>query len=250
MLAVLVLSLAVIAAGRAEIRETKSMQEVFAAVDTNTLLVLDIDNTLIHPAGQLGSDQWYYYLSRRLQQTEKLDERAAADKANDIWNKVQERIAVVPVETDSVTRLRALQDQGIKVLALTARSPDSRTITCKQLASAGYDLSRSTITTNKVAWQENGAIEFADGILMVGEHNSKGPALARFFKEVGYRPTRIVYADDRSKHTQSLEKVFGNSEIAFLGFRYGAADAKVQEFNDDTRDILLFVDGVFPSSVE
>jgi hypothetical protein len=101
-----------------------------------------------------------------------------------------------------------------------------------------------------VAWRENGGIEFSDGILMIGEHNSKGPALARFFKEVGYRPTRIVYADDRSKHTQSLEKEFGDSGIAYLGFRYGAADEKVRQFNDDTRDIRMFADGVLPAGEE
>ena len=46
----------------AEIRETKFMQEVMSAIDSETLAIFDIDNTLIEPIGNMGSDQWFYYL--------------------------------------------------------------------------------------------------------------------------------------------------------------------------------------------
>lgn len=52
------------AAARADVREIKSMAEIVPEIRSTTLLVLDIDNTLVEPVGNIGSDQWYYYLEK------------------------------------------------------------------------------------------------------------------------------------------------------------------------------------------
>src|SRR4051794_16632625 len=84
--------------GFAEIREVKSFKEVAPYIDRSTLLVLDIDNTLIEPKSvaksasevdlEVGSDQWFYSLydlfGKKPSEDPALDKRLMT-----IWNETQ-----------------------------------------------------------------------------------------------------------------------------------------------------------------
>lgn len=42
-----------------------------------------------------------------------------------------------------------------------------------------------------------------------------------------------MFVDDKSKHVNSLEEATMNTKTAYIGFRYGGADAEVAAFNPE-----------------
>lgn len=215
-------------------------------MDRSTLLVLDIDNTLIEPKPdpksdkysvfqpQVGSDQWFYSLYRLFEK--KPSEDLLLDKRlMTIWNDTQFAISVKPVEKITPGFLQSQYKLGIKTLLLTARRPDISDVTLRQLQSVGYTPAAHSIYDGEVTLpkEEFGTEDFAQykrGILTVGEGNSKGVVFVKFLKKIGFQPKRVVYVDDREKHVHTMEKALSEAKIPYFGFRYGALDEKVKKY--------------------
>jgi len=229
---------------QAEIREAYSLPEVVPFVDDSTLLVVDIDNTLLEPEGSLGSDQWYYFLVRKYIQFDGMEEKAANEKAMHVWNQSQWLVRVRAVEKVTPSIIRQLQDRGIRVMGLTARTLDIINKTFAQLESAGIDLNRSPVPSNTVEFQSDDVARYEKGILFVGESNDKGKALVQFLQQSRHLPAKIVFVDDKLRHVQNVERALSMVNVRFLSFRYGAADEKVRLFNQDTQDLALYASGI------
>jgi hypothetical protein len=202
-------------AAAAEIRESTSVAPVDALATPGTLVVFDIDNTLIEPTVTLGSDQWFYWYVAELEAGGR-SSREAIDLANDVWNRVQPAIAVRPVEAMTPQLIRGIQARGLRVVALTARSHDAAAVTETQLTSAGYSLSTSAFGPGRRVIGDDPTMVYDDGVLYVGEHASKGDALLRLLAGEGLSPERVVFVDDK---------------IPVIAIRYGAADARVAAFD-------------------
>ncbi len=233
----------------AEIRETTSMQEIVPLVDDSTLLVVDIDNTLIEPEGNLGSDQWYYFLVRKYVQLDHMSGKAANETAMQVWNQAQWLVKIRPVEKDTPALIKQLQSKGVRVMGLTARTVDIVDKTFAQLKSIGISLNQPPIHDKPVDFHLDDLARFENGILFVGEQNDKGEALVQFLRRSHYLPAKIIFIDDKLRHVENVEKALSKTGARFLGFRYGAADEKVRLFNQDTQDIALFAGGILPSAV-
>ena len=213
---------------RAELREIKTMADIVPAIDTSTVLVFDIDNTLIEPVGQLGSDQWYYYLLKAYTR-DGMTEAAAEVKAGETWTKTLPTVTVKPVETITPQIIREQQKRGIKMMALTARGPEDAEATFLQLKAIGVDLSVTPPYKKELRTPEKGF--FTRGVFFQGEGPSKGATLVAFFNKIGLKPKRVVFVDDKPKHAKSVEQAVREAGIQVFSFRYGAADAKVNFFN-------------------
>ena len=124
---------------RAEVREIKSMSEILPEIRPTTLLVFDLDNTLVEPAGNIGSDQWYDYIVKALRR-DGLDEAAAEAQAGALWTRMLGAVKVKPVEELTPILLREQQKRGLKILALTARGPEDAPATFAQLKAIGREL--------------------------------------------------------------------------------------------------------------
>ena len=104
-----------------EIHEIKNMAAIVPAIQDDTLLVFDIDNTLIEPVGNLGSDQWFYYLYK-IYKINGFDEKTTQQQALRAWNQAQSLISVRAAEASIPDLIQSQQKKGLKMLALTARS--------------------------------------------------------------------------------------------------------------------------------
>ncbi|MBI3297028.1 MAG: DUF2608 domain-containing protein [Elusimicrobia bacterium] len=193
----------------AEVREIKSMAALTPEVKPRTIVVFDIDNTLIEPLGNIGSDQWYEYLLKAYKRDANLSDAEAEAKAVAAWTDALGKVRVKPVETLTPPLVAALQKDGIKVMALTARGREYESATLTQLKAVGIDLS---------------------GILFAGEAD-KGKVLAAFIKDLKLKPARVVFADDKPHHARNVDAALTASGIPVLSLRYGAADSKVDAFN-------------------
>jgi Protein of unknown function (DUF2608) len=223
-----------------EIREIERMDEIKESINLDTLLIYDLDNTVFEPIGNYGSDQWFYYLSKVYQMDGfSIDE--SEEKALELWNHTQSHIKVKPVESCIPSFIRDQQSKGIKTIAVTARSPATADVTIKQLTSIDVTFQESSIKNGGSLKIDhpglNGDVLFHDGVLFVGEKNSKGEALVLLLKNLNYRPENVVFVDDRRRHLEAVEKQLIAKKIPYKGFRYGAADKKVHAFNDFTSEI-------------
>ena len=218
----------------ADVREAASIAQIQPHVDQSTLVVFDIDNTLLRPTTYLGSDEWYYFLvnSYKLQG---IEEREAHTKAVATWNRTQYVIQAKPVETITPGIIGTWQQQGITVMGLTARSTDIADITRKRLVSAGIDFTQRPLTKDSmhVAASDLGSQEdalFKDGVFYVGLGNEKGSALSHILTKLAIKPTRIIFVDDKAHHTAEVDSVMTKANIPCIAFRYGACDEDVRMF--------------------
>lgn len=223
-----------------EIREIERMDEIEESINCDTLLIYDLDNTVFEPVGNYGSDQWFYYLFK-VYQMDGYSLAESEEKALELWNHTQSHIKVKPVESCIPTFIRDQQSKGIKTIAVTARSPATADVTIKQLTSIDVTFQESSIKNGGSLKIDhpglNGDVLFHDGVLFVGEKNSKGEALILLLKNLNYRPQNVVFVDDRRRHLEAVEKQLIAKKIPYKGFRYGAADKKVHAFNDFTSEI-------------
>ena len=241
----------------AESREVARIVEIESAVTPETLVVFDIDNTLLAPAGQLGSDQWFYFIDS-LYKLQGMGEKEAGDLAMRVWNEAQRRVTVGPLEPDTVALLARLAARGVPMMALTARTLDIAELTATQLATAGLSLEGRLpgARATRIPRAELGAAEdalFAHGVLFVGESNDKGKVLSRFLQMSDLRPARVVFVDDKARHVKNVEAALSALGVPSVAFRYGGADARVEQFNavmSEVRDAAtarLFLNGVLVS---
>ena len=230
---VLALSLSLLVSGGTP-REIASMKELEGLVDAKTWVVFDIDNTLVQPTTELGSDQWFYFLIERFEQ-QGVGAAEALRRANEVWNATQWIVKVEPVEAEAPAIIHRLQASGVKMMALTARDRASAPVTLSQLGQIGVSFKDSApsgkdrlFTAKELGGGEDG--EYQSGVLLVGETNEKGKSLAAFLSATGGKPTRVIFVDDKQKHAVSVLAALEARGIPCVSLRYSAADARVQRF--------------------
>lgn len=186
------------------------MAEIRPELTTSTLLIFDIDNTLVEPVGNIGSDQWYYYIEKAYAR-DGLDSAAAEAKAGETWSWALATVKVKPVEDTTPALVREQQRRGVKIMALTARDAKDAPATFRQLKDIGVDLG-----TN---------------VVFVGDGPDKGKALVAELKKRKLKPAKVVFVDDKPHHVKNVDAALTAAGIPSVSFRYGAADAKVRAFN-------------------
>lgn len=230
---------------RAEVREIKSMSEIVSEVRPTTLLVFDLDNTVIEPVGNIGSDQWYDYALTALRR-DGLDEAAAEKEAGALWTRMLGVVKVKPVEELTPRLLREKQKRGLKLLALTGRGSEDAAATFAQLKAIGLDLSSSAVSPDNFSFGNNSL--YSRGVFFVGD-GDKGKALLALLEKIKLRPTRVVYVDDKPRHAKAVDAAMTAAGIPCVAFRYGASDEKVRAFKEvmseasDARSAALLFHG-------
>lgn len=214
----------------AEVRETANLQDLEREWIPGTLVCFDLDNTLIRAEQMLGSDQWFDDLTDGFIAAG-MAEQQATDKAYDIWFSFQGISRFMPVQSDGPAVVRRFQDRGAHVMGLTARPSQYASLTSSQLTSIGIDLRRSAPGGAPLELHLKDTARYENGILFVGEHNSKGEAMKAFLNATGLKPVKIIFADDKKKHVATMEKVFGYGPVAYVGYRYGGADAWTKRYD-------------------
>ena len=115
----------------------------------NLLIVLDIDNTTLTMAQQLGSDQWFGWQYRVCQRKEKECHVNNKKELMELQGKLFSLSRMLPTEDDAVKLVSDMQEKGVKVLFLTSRGPVYRNATERELKKNGYNTSKNTIGPDK-----------------------------------------------------------------------------------------------------
>lgn len=202
-----------------------------------TVIVLDIDNTIAQPECLLGSEEWVAHIMNCFADSSIIDPRLRFQAIALLYFDVIHTINFIPIELITIDIIRELQNSGVIVIGLTARSFDICDCTIEQLYSIGIDLSHASIWHEEL-WHDchltychkNGII-FCNG-------NDKGKVLTHVFDRLSYCPSKIIAVDDKERHLQAIARAL-HPEIEFIGIRYGYLDEKVRNFDGIAADEQL-----------
>lgn len=201
-----------------------------------TIIVLDIDNTIAQPKRLLGSEEWVVHIMNNYTEFHP-DGRTRFKMMAPLYFDIMHTVNFIPVEHITIDIIRGLQQSGVIVIGLTARSFEIMDRTIEQLYAMGIDLSHASLWHEEI-WHDthlsychkNGII-FCDG-------NDKGKVLTHIFERLNYYPCKIIAVDDKERHLQAIANAI-HPEIEFIGIRYAHLDEKVRNFDRIAADEQL-----------
>ncbi len=220
-----------------KIIETKKMQEILKDVSAHSLVVFDLDNTIMEAGQTLGSDQWFEYRITQLKNSGESAEVAVEHAVSD-WEKINYKGTVRLVETVTPSIIKKIQDRGIPTMGLTARPASFLEKSLSQLRSLHVPIARRTVTDAILEIQDKDLAVFKEGVLSVGLNN-KGTILVKLLNEIGMTPERVIFVDDKVKNVKNVDEALEAVSIPSFAHRYGAADSKVKAFDAKLADFEL-----------
>jgi len=253
--------------------ETSDYADIVSAVEAATkqygpdqvLLVSDLDNTLLSPDQDLGSDQWFEWQSFLLTANPK--SRYLVAKDFDGLLRVQgilfATLPAHPTQPNLPRLIAKVQDAGIAAMVLTARGQEFRNATESELARNGFDFAKTAPVLReqpqdtgvaatlqfapyrREAMAESGIsddervrwgladqprpISYGKGILMVaGQH--KGAMLLAFLQHVTKSYKAIVFTDQDRQVRRVYEALAAHGHDV-TSIEYLREDPRVKAFN-------------------
>jgi hypothetical protein len=209
--------------------ESDQLSTVLNYIESDMLIIFDIDNTLAHPCEELGSDEWFCH---------KVNERVAQgfDYITSVYYALpqtyyaQFNIDLEPTEPNIPELIEDLIARGIAVIALSTRSLFIAERTLEQLENINIFFFIPNVDPGDLVLPLPHPCFYKDGILF-GGNNDKGEVLTCFFDIMNYHPKKVLFIDDKMKYLVSVEKALESIGIEFIGIRYSGCDERVNNFD-------------------
>ncbi len=212
--------------------ETAHFCEIESHVGPDTLILLDIDDTLLIPKQMLGCDEWFMHRCRQHQESG-LSKSDALEAAIAEWEAVRHLTKMEIVEVGSEKIVQSMQEKGLCVMGLTTQGLALATRTVQQLQEQQLDLSKTAPTQEDHCISIGGhTVLFREGILFTSGR-SKGESLFKFCEKIGWWPKRIVFINDKEAHLRDIERAAEARGVEFVGLRYGYSDTRKKAFRPD-----------------
>ncbi len=216
-----------------EIVETPHFSDTLNYTEEGTLLLLDIDDTLLIPVQMLGCDNWFMHQHSKFQSQGAQD---ALEKALAQWEAVRHLTEVEIVETGTEQLVARLQKGKCVVMGLTTQGLSLATRTVQQLKSLGIDLSKSAPSSEDHYFINTHGVLYRQGILFTSG-TPKGKALFKLLDQIGYHPKKIVFINDKDSHLKDIEEEAAIRGVPYVGLRYSYSDARKAAFRAEIADI-------------
>ena len=216
----------------AKVEEIDRFHKLAPLASQDTLVLIDIDDTIFIPSQTLGSDVWY---SSRLEKHKAagLSQVEAKERALAEMRAVRQLTKVELVEPDTAEVIFGLQQQGIFCFGVTAQGLALATETVRHLGSLGVDFSKSVPfdQTDCYFLNNNHCVLFRQGVLFTSG-TPKYSSIDLLLKEKGYQPKAIILIDDKEKHVVDMDAFCQEKGIPFLGLRYSFSDVRIRAFDE------------------
>ncbi len=206
----------------AEIREITHLDEAFKVIRQDSIVLIDLDDTLIESSLMLGGKAWRHYAVSFLKSI------YSAEKTQELRDKmtywIAQRVPCIAVENSIHAYLNQLKHDQIPVFGFTSRSRKYwNTLPCENgeelallhLKQAGFDLE----VFSDVLWPHP---NFAKGIFFTSPGGEKGKLALEIFAETC--PKHVVFIDDMISNVLSMEKAFTELGVVAVCFHYQHVD--------------------------
>ncbi|ABG40917.1 hypothetical protein Patl_2401 [Paraglaciecola sp. T6c] len=193
----------------------------------STLLVFDIDDTLLTATEFFGSDKWYdWQRGRAISPSGKVIATQDSEKVNclfDTLGMVFEIAVNKPTQADMATLVNGVSND---VVILTARSGAYRAGTMRELARNQLDFSDKSLTSPDVGLHydytlggRTANVSYVDGVFMVQGMN-KGVMLLDLLARTGHEYSSVVFVDDKQHNIDNMANALKSAGVNFYGYHY------------------------------
>lgn len=220
------------------VKEAAHFRDLAEYASADTVILLDIDDTLMAPKQMLGSDTWFEYRLKQYQ-TEGNDFSPALEKTLAEWEAIRHLSQMQLVEVEIRDVLTSLQERNISMMGLTVQGLALATRTVLQLRDHEIDLSRTSFCNEDCCFPVQGhTVLYRQGILFTSG-KSKGESFFQLCERIGQMPKRIVAIDDKLSHLQNIEKEAAKRGVEFVGLRYSYSDERKAAFSSSIAEYQL-----------
>ncbi len=234
-LSIFLVLLGIVSIVQGKILETAHFHEVVAHITPGSLVLIDIDDTILVPAQMLGSDEWFN-LRWKKHESAGFSKSEALEKALAEWESVRHITKMRTVEKETPASIQELQKNGHRILGVTSQGLALATRTVLQLQENQVDLSQTAPTAEDYYVNLDGhSILFRKGVLFTSGKN-KGEAFFKFCDSLGLKPKKIVCIDDKASHLALIEAEAKKRSVEFVGLRYAYADIHKAAFRPEIAD--------------
>lgn len=223
----------------AEIYESFDIRDMLKFTDQETLVVTDLNHVLMETVQSLGSDHWAAYEVKKQMAETGATKQEVLHAMVPMWHHILIESEFKPVESTTASVIRRLQQQGNRVVGLTARYIEMAYPTVKQLQSIGIDLNLYSLSNLDHEIEGGFAAKYIEGVIFVGLKNDKGETLMHLLDQLGHKPKKILFIDDKEKNLQSVSVACEKRKIPFIGLRYGYLDEAGAKFDPVATEIEL-----------
>lgn len=230
---------------RMDIRACSALREVLSEVDEDTVVFLDVDETLLRASSHAGSEGWEKALTAELKALGVSPDMAWRSSCY-AWQAMQRVIPTQACEGETAAVVAELQRKAAAVYGLTARHPALATTTLEALAAAGIVLAPSSEAWDEsglpahvpatiearadAGWAEwfepalasHGGVWFCCGPRKLGAAQA---ALARLASGGGRAARKAVLVDDRRAHLEQVAEGLATRGLPFVGFHFALEGA-------------------------
>lgn len=223
-----------------EIIEIYEIEDIRSFVtQKDTLVLFDIDNTLITSSMSLGSYAWRTWIKNKLPNHE-LD----FPLYDALVLYIAKNIPWKPVESNTPQLIADLQLNNIPVFAFTARGRKRwynmnihgvDYFTHRQLDHIDIHFNQTLIPDELQKLESD---YFHEGIIFAGSIQ-KGNLFKHLFKDLNYHPSLIIFIDDKLELVQSVESAIQEFGIPIIGFWYRRTERDDKSFNPLIANIQL-----------
>lgn len=229
-----------------QITDLHPLESSIKNLDTDTLVIFDVDHVLIMPTDEYSLNRNPY--RRQLWQDLKL-------RSSEEDFKFLRSIAVSSakwrlVDPNIITILSDLNNKNIPTVALTSLATGKfgivekmEDLRIKELQSVEIDFTNLTPFQGELSINElkniHGIPMLKAGIILTAEVD-KAKVLEYILRQKNYYPKKIVFIDDQLNNLESLEKLCAKLKIKFEGFHYTAVSLMTTSVVDEQLEKLRF----------
>lgn len=225
----------------AQITEISNILEVATYLvrdDKEKIALFDLDNVVIHPQAGVGSEGSSEFWSKKFNEVQQRQPtKSLLDIQKDFLpdiNAAHKAVESKLVQDEFKILIQELKNAGFKIMALTGRFGEVSKETVAKLSKLGINLhTYSPVSTaTEIVLPDNSC--YVDGVLFCG-FNNKGSALSLLFDAIQYKPSFVVFVDDKEKNLEHVQAALKVRNIAFQGLRYAYLDEKIQTWNNSVQ---------------
>jgi hypothetical protein len=219
----------------AKIVEIKTMKDILSEITSDTLVLLDLDDTCVTTESMLGNSPWWEHFTRKMM-TAGFDTKTTFERVFPLVGKVIQTIPLKPTESEIPFLIQSLQEQNVVVWGLTGRVKQApydtnfAGTTHLHLQKIGIDFEKSILPATATLSYTQPPKTFAYGIIFTN-HQLKGPILKQFLQNINYSPAKVVMVDDMISHLESVERVLSDLNIPCDCFHYTRLEDAKKNFD-------------------
>lgn len=210
--------------------EEASITKLLTYIGTkSTLVIFDVDNTLLYSRDGIGGDEWFYAMLDHYM-AEGLTSAQALAKVVPEYEALQlsKNMEVVEEFAPAIVHQVQTQFPNVKVMALTTRGGVLIKRTIDQLALHNINFSINAPYEFDLRFDEREAC-YTHGMLF-GKGKNKQGLMDFFLTHIAYKPQTIIFINDKEKYLRAVEKAVGALGIEFIGIRYSKLDQVAKNY--------------------